>query len=294
MSFPPDALLIGAEKCGTTTLTDLLDQHPGLTLSKPLGSDFFSRNYGRGLDWYRSLFADDGANTCLDVSLSYTSAPLTKMARNEAQRDLRTIGVPARIHAAKPDARFLYILRDPVTRTYSSYWHAVRYGYKDIGFLNALEATPQFLDTSNYAGQLELYLEWFPISSFRIILFEEMREDPVAEARHCFRFLELDQPDFAPVFERAKNVSFKYNAVGRYIRDLMPTGSAMNSLVNRAQAMIPRRLENFAKRLIATDVPPMDADAATFLEDYFRPHNEKLAALTGMDLSAWRGVRRTP
>jgi hypothetical protein len=80
--------------------------------------------------------------------------------------------------------------------------------------------------------------------------------------------------------------------VGRYIRDRMVDGSAMNRLVNRAQAVVPKPLQTFAKRLIVNDIPAMDPEAAAYLEGYFRPHNEQLEALTGLDLSVWRASRR--
>lgn len=289
MSFPPDAFLIGAEKCGTTTLTDLLDQHAALTLAKPLESDYFTRNRHRGTNWYRSLFASGCAETCLEVSRSYSAAPLTALAEGSVNPEAPTVGVPARIHAANADARFIYVIRDPVERTYSSYWHAVRYGYKDIGFRAALAKSPQFLDRSRYVGQLRLYLEWFPLESFHILLFEDMRADPVAAAKHCFRFLGLDNPRFEPIFDRAKNESFRYNAMGRLIRGLLPSGRAMNRFVNLAQTIVPKPLHDYTKRVIVADVPPLSPEDAAFLEDYFHPHNEALAKLTGIDLSKWRG-----
>ena len=54
--FPPRAFLIGAAKSATTTLADLLNQHPHIFLSNPKEPDFFWINWDRGIDWYRALF----------------------------------------------------------------------------------------------------------------------------------------------------------------------------------------------------------------------------------------------
>lgn len=286
MAFPPDAFLIGAEKCGTTTLTDLLDQHPGLALSHPRDMDFFTRNFPKGLDWYRTLFAGRESLTTLDVSLSYSSAPLsaTKKA-DDADGDPRR-GVPGRIHSANPDAKFIYIIRDPVSRTYSSYWHAVRYGYKDIGFRKALDVSPNFLDTSDYAGQLKNYLEYFSSDAFLFVVFEDMVRSPQGQAKRVFEFLGIDT-GFEPVVEHAKNQSFRYNAVGRLLRGLLPSGDAMNKLVNIGQALTPRFLEPTVRKFVTSGIPKISEVDRDFLKQYFRPKNRELEQLTGLDLRHW-------
>lgn len=287
MSFPPDAFLIGAEKCGTTTLTDLLAQHPDLLISDPRDADYFTRNFTRGLDWYRTLFDGPTDKVLLDVSLSYSMAPLTRLRAGQASVEDPTLGVPQRIHAANPAARFIYVLRDPVTRTYSSYWHAVRYGYKDIGISQALAQDPQFLDRSNYAGQLQQYLELFPLDAFHFVIFEEMTADPVAAALACFRHLGLDAERHVPVFERPKNESFRYNAAGRLLRALAPSGAAMNTLVDLGQRLTPRALEPWMKRLIVTEIPGLDDALRQDLAQRFRAPNARLQELTGLALDRW-------
>lgn len=288
MAFPPEGYLIGAEKCGTTTLTDLLAQHPALCVSSPRDSDFFSRNFAKGFDWYRTLFPESDGKVLLDVSLSYTMAPLTRMASGDACSDSHLIGVPERIHAVRPDARFIYIVRDPVTRTYSSYWHAVRYGYKDRGFRKALEEASGFLDTSDYAGQLDAYLRWFPPESFLLIPFEEMKRDPVMAAQRCFAFLGVEPGGFTPEFERARNVSFRYNGFARLVRSVMPSGDAMNRLVNIGQALTPGPLQPFAKRLITDEIPPLSDEDRAFLIKYFRPRNARLSEMLNVSTADWQ------
>lgn len=188
---------------------------------------------------------------------------------------------------ANPNAKFIYILRNPITRTHSDYWHEVRYGYKDIGFRKALEVSPAFLDNSDYMGQIKNYLEFFSLDAFLFIVFEEMIKSPENMARKCFAFLGLDD-EFTPTFERPKNESFRYNRIGRILRSVVSSGDAMNKLVNMGQRLTPRFLEPMAKRLITSGVPSLDDHDRDYLETYFKDKNAELARVTGIDVSCWR------
>ena len=68
MSFPPEAFLIGAEKAGTTMLLHLFDQHPGITVSEPRITDYFTSNWDKGLDWYRACFVGPPESVFLDAA----------------------------------------------------------------------------------------------------------------------------------------------------------------------------------------------------------------------------------
>ena len=57
MAFPPEALIIGAMKAGTTSLASWLDHHPKVTLSRPKEAAYFTRDWERGLRWYEDKFA---------------------------------------------------------------------------------------------------------------------------------------------------------------------------------------------------------------------------------------------
>ena len=56
MTFAPEAFILGAAKCATTTLADLLDLHPNIRLSDPKEPDFFTGRTGRSAAWYRDRF----------------------------------------------------------------------------------------------------------------------------------------------------------------------------------------------------------------------------------------------
>src|SRR6266576_1441922 len=93
--FPPEALIIGAQKSGTTTLAYLLNQHPMIELADRKETDFFTDNWERGIDWYRSCFLQQKA-ILMDASVGYTMADVGPNAPPDA--DI----VPKRISEISP------------------------------------------------------------------------------------------------------------------------------------------------------------------------------------------------
>src|SRR5215207_2554839 len=98
----PNTFIIGAAKCGTTSLWLYLNQHPQIAFSIEKEPAFFVRDdYLDHLDWYESLFEE--ATVVGEASTLYTTF-------------LVHVDVPARIHGMVPDAKLIYMVRDPVER----------------------------------------------------------------------------------------------------------------------------------------------------------------------------------
>ena len=116
MGFPPEICLIGAQKCGTTSLAHILDQHPDISVAKGKEPSFYTHRWKRGLDWYREQFPEASNTVCVDASPSFTEAPLRQW---DAQNIY--LGVPEKVLTINAKSKFIYLLRDPVERTYSGY-----------------------------------------------------------------------------------------------------------------------------------------------------------------------------
>src|SRR6185295_16842547 len=114
----PDFLIIGAAKSGTTALYRWLDQHPDVWLPETKEPHFFGRDkiWANGLDWYAALFeaAPAGAITG-EASTTLTSH---RLAHRAAER----------VASVVPDARLIYVLREPISRMRSHYALYVRTG----------------------------------------------------------------------------------------------------------------------------------------------------------------------
>jgi hypothetical protein len=131
----PGFLIVGAQRCGTTSLFKALIQHP--SVKRPFGRKgihYFDVAYGRGIGWYRSHFPLSGPGPLRltgESSPYYMFHPLA----------------PARIADDLPQARLIVALRDPVERAYSAHAHAVARGFETEPFERALE-----LEESRLAG----------------------------------------------------------------------------------------------------------------------------------------------
>ncbi|HKJ72023.1 MAG TPA: sulfotransferase domain-containing protein [Gammaproteobacteria bacterium] len=279
MPFPPDVYLIGAQKAGTTTLAALLDRHPGISVSVPKEPHFLTQHRGRGLDWYRACFPERQDKLFVDASTSSAGAPLED---TPAARRSPLAGVPERIHSLRPDARFIYLLREPVARTYSAYWHDVRAGQERRPFREALAGDGSYVRVSDYAGQLERFLAHFPLEAFLILRFEDLRRDPAGTANACFDFLGLAPVTFGADAAAARNRSYTYNRLGRLLTAAVPGRGGLKTASRAARRVLPGRVYNAAGRLFTRGIPPMDGADRERLEAYFRPRNRAFRELTGM------------
>jgi hypothetical protein len=190
----PNFLIIGAQKTGTTSLFHYVEGHPEVFMCRPKEPDFFieERNWSRGSQWYESLFdRADGAGAVGEASVCYTMDPTYT-------------GVPERIARMLPQARLIYMVREPVDRMRSEYLH-LRYLRKqlpkmppeDLPIERALIEHPQYLWSSKYAHQIELYLRYFPLERLLVVVAEDLRHRRRETLRRVFEFLGVP-PDWEP------------------------------------------------------------------------------------------------
>jgi hypothetical protein len=286
MSFPPESYLIGAQKAGTTTLAYLLNQHPQITIGLTKEPHFFTDNWRKGPDWYRKQFPESADTICMDASTSYSMAPLTEGWKHRNPRVYE--GIPAKVHSANPDAKFIYLLRDPVDRTYSGYWHDVRMGVKNEEFISAVQSNPFYLDVSNYYGQLLRWLDHFPLSSFHCVLFEEMKERPLQVVNECLAFLGLPRVAADSIaLDSAQNQSYQVGWVGRTVNKMEIAFPGLRAVL---KSTLPGGMKSFVTSVKAGSgrLPTMAEEDRSFLVEYFRERNQNLQRLIGRSLDGWR------
>ena len=284
MSFPPEAYLIGAQKAGTTTLAYLLDQNPLVTMSSPKEPHFFTHNWYEGLDWYREKFSGPPNTIWIDASTSYAMAPLSGTHAHRREEEYK--GVPDKVFSVNPNAKLIYLLRDPVERAYSGYWHEVRMGVENEDFATALLKDSLYLDTSNYYEQLLLWLQFFSLSSFLFILFEDLKDDPERVTTECWKFLEVDEGAIPVRLDSAKNQGYQASWVGRSMNRMVLDYPALRTAL---KPVVPKSVQGLLKRAKtgSTPIPEMKEEDRNFLLEYFREKNTNLATLTGQSLDKW-------
>jgi hypothetical protein len=192
----PNLVIIGAMKAGTTSLHHHLSLHPQIWMSRRKELNFFSfkTNWARGISWYESHFPHD-APIRGEASPSYTDHP-------------RTVDVAARMHDVIPDAKLIYMVRDPIARMVSQYIHSCWAGEEQRSFEVAVrDERASYLSHSKYYMQLEQYLPYYPTGRILVVGDADLRRDPFATMQAVFRFLGVDDTFRSDKFTRKLNVS---------------------------------------------------------------------------------------
>lgn len=272
-AFPPQVYLIGAQKAATTTLAEMLNQHPEITLSVPKEPDFFTNNWDQGLDWYRRCFGRLDT-LLLDASTTYTMAEIGNPALRAS--DARAVNVPQRIYQLRPDAKFIYMVRDPAARIFSAYWHDVRERRETRSMRQVIAEDPSYLDPSYYFAQISRYLEYFDLDRFFFLRFEEFVRDPLLHTRRCAEFLGV--APFAFESERVRNESFRYNRLGRLTRDAV--GLKWSKRISTSlRTVLPDRVYRSLKGVASQPLPRLGEEDRAWLTCLFQKDYEAFEEL---------------
>ncbi|HWM56130.1 MAG TPA: sulfotransferase [Solirubrobacterales bacterium] len=187
----PSLIIIGGLKCGTTSIHHYLGLHPEIQMSKPKELNFFVEelNWDLGLDWYASRF-DGRFKVRGESSPHYTNLP-------------RFEGVAERIRRHCPDAKLLYMVRDPIKRILSHWVHATGAGYETRELVPTLsQPDSSYIQRSMYWMQLQPYLERFDRAQIEIVTQEELQSEREATMRRAFAFAGVDESFTSEQFDR--------------------------------------------------------------------------------------------
>ena len=167
----PDFVIIGAMKCGTTTLAAQLGAQPGLFMTDPKEPNYFSDDdvFARGPGWYAGLFAGAAPGDIRgEASTHYTKRP-THPATLE------------RMTAALPRLRLVYMIRNPIPRIVSHYIHEWSQGVVSAPLDQALASMPELVDYGRYGWQIEPFVQAYGREAILLTSLERLKRDPGAE-----------------------------------------------------------------------------------------------------------------
>ena len=260
-------------KCGTTSLHRYLDKHPDIAMSRDKELRFFhgKLKWKWGVDWYASQFAS-GTRIRGESSPGYTAKA-------------RLPGVPARMHSIVPDARLIYMVRDPIERVISHWIHSVSEGWEKRTF-DVAAVEERYLNQSRYWSQISLYLEHYPRDRILVIEIHDLAENRAATLRRVYEFLDVD-PDVRIPREHWKNRTadkrVKTRAGKRLERSRL--GRALKALPQRWYYRLrdPIYLP-FTRRI---DRPTMTARTRASLVETFRDDANRFREFAGRDFSDW-------
>ena len=256
LRMKPDFLILGAMKCGTTSLYTYLIEHPSIKRAFQKEIHYFDALHARGSLWYRSFFP-----SILEKALSEKVLRRPLLTGEATPSYLYHSHVAPRVAKDLPHARFFALLRNPVDRAYSFYNHNRRVGIETLPFEEAIDREPErmelepeqarrskdgfgfyrnnfsYLARGMYADQLAAWREHIPEERLLVFTTEDLNDRPERVLRQALEFLGL--PYVAP-----------------------PEFRRMN----------------------AAPYPAMEAATRRRLEEMMRPHNQRLYELLGRNL----------
>lgn len=272
MARLPTFIIAGAMRSGTTSLNGYLREHPDVAVSQPKEVHFFDHNFDRGIDWY----------------LEHFGAVRGEMAVGEATPDyLYHPAAMERIAATIPDVKLLVLLRNPVERAYSHYWHNRSRGRETLEFSRAVAAEPEristdersraffsYVDRGRYREQIDRVYDWFPRDRILIQTFEDLSHRPDAVYARSCRFIGVDDR-FCP------------ENLGRHINAYVEFRSTGLRNVSKRFAPSLRRIVGKMNEKPAERYPPMDPSVRAHLTAVFEEANAGLVELTGVPAASW-------
>jgi hypothetical protein len=280
----PNFLVIGAPKCGTTSLHHYLSQHPEVYVPKRKELHYFSYAY-------MQRFAAGPGDAHLLAPLCATRQAYEKhYERAGAQPAVGDVSpsylyyaeVSERIQAELGRPKIVVVLRDPIGKAFSQYMHLVRDNRETLPFYEALMAEEQrmrdgwaalwrYAESSLYADKLERYLTIFGADHVKILLFEELTRAPHLVMRDLFTFLGVDNrfsPDTSTVHNKSgqprskqlANFLAKPNMVTAIAKAIVPESVrtpirlALLSLNTGAKGQIDNKSRAYLREFFAADV----------------------------------------
>jgi hypothetical protein len=181
------ALIIGAMKCGTTSIFNYLAQHPEISSCKYKEPHFFSRaeNFAKGFEYYQTLW--NWNNLTHKIALEATPG-YTKVTHKDPANTAANIAKVQQEFGM--DFRFIYIMRDPLERIES---HCLHNSMKNGVPLTALTKIDQsVIDTSKYAMQLDEYYQRFAADKILLLDFAQFTANPSQSLGQICQFLSID------------------------------------------------------------------------------------------------------
>ena len=271
----PNLIVIGGLKCGTTSLHHYLNLHPEISMSRPKELNFFvaELNWTLGAEWYASHF-DRSAPVRGETSPHYTNLP-------------RFEGVAERMVSVIPDARIVYMVRDPIDRMLSHYLHNASGGYEERGLSEALgDATSSYVDRSRYAMQAEPYLAAFGADRVAIVAREELKDEREATMRRLFELCGVDPSFRSEQFEREWETGSGKSSGGFRIMDRAVRLPGLRAL-DRNFDRLPESLRWLVERIVhdpdsgAAAKPELPAELRAGLETLLRDDVGRLEQVAG-------------
>jgi len=296
----PNFLIIGAPRCSTTSMHEWLGQHPDFFMSALKEPSYYA--FEEGSPQNQIPRPDQFIHRLIDYAPLFEHAGGRKIVGESSTLYLQIPEAPDRLAAALPEVKMVAILRDPADRCFSHYLQHRNVGAEDVSvFREALDDLPRrraagwtvnydYIEPGYYAKHLANFYRVFGKERIKIIQFEEVRKDPTAVLGSICRFVGVSE-DFAFDTAAIRNES----GVPRSGGWNGAVHSAMRKLSGVAQILPSSLRSPIANRMrkAILEKPVLSQEDRAHLVEIYHDDVVRLEAMLGVDLSAWREVRRT-
>jgi hypothetical protein len=273
--FLPNLLIIGAPKCGTTSLHHYLNAHPDISMSDVKELDFFvpDRNWANGVDWYRSNFTVD--------------APLRGESSTSYTRDRGATETARLVHEVLGAPKLIYLVRDPIDRIRSDYHQHRAVGVDTRSLEEALaEPDNRYVEASRYGSRIAPYVEQVGRERILVESQERLLRDRVGALGRIFRFLDVDdnveRPEFERMWERSEGKGWAYGLGWKLRQRGVRLPPALRWPAQKLQ-----RSRLFGGASASARPPEMSEMARRALAATLEPEVARLRELTGAEFDEW-------
>lgn len=288
---------VGAQKAGTTTLHDILVQHPDVFLPKIKETKFFAdpEKYKMGLTYYINEYFKEieGKTIVGEVDPEY----------------MYYEDVPKRIYETLGnEIKFIFMLRNPVERAFSHYKMSLSRGYETFSFLDAIEAEEDrlsdfnyekfwlskrnnlsYLNRGYYSQQIERFIEYFPKENMLFVIFEdELIKNKEETLKSIYHFLNIEEKATIDITKES-NKATKYKS--KFVLDLINNENILKSILKLfIKSNTREKLRALIKKLNSEDSHDRlkNEDAIYVYNKYFRDEIDKLELLINKNLNGWK------
>ncbi|GAC1378897.1 MAG: hypothetical protein NVSMB33_03620 [Ktedonobacteraceae bacterium] len=260
----PDFLIIGAQRCGTTSLYYYLTEQPYIFPASIKEVHFFDDRFMKGINWYRAQFPTSVQK--------YWNERISKhgfLTGEASPSYLLHPHAPKRIAEALPAVKLIVLLRNPVDRAYSHYWLRTTLGDENLSFEDAISAEQEriaaeqeqvltdenrrdtyrrfsYLTRGIYVDQLKRWMGYYPKEQFLILRSEDLYSNPAKVTGQTLEFLGV-------------------------------AGQEIELRKEYRQYRLARKTGYLEKK----KPPQMESHVRKYLSDYFKPHNARLNEYLG-------------
>jgi hypothetical protein len=258
-TLQPDFVIVGAQRCGTTSMFKTIIQHPNV--ARPFlrkGVHYFDKHFDQSPAWYRGHFPIRATSTMRRLGrgpvLTGESSPYYMFHPWAAER----------IAASLPEVKVIALLRDPVERAYSAYTHEKAKGFETLSFPEAIEA-----ESERIAGERDAMLA-----------------DPSYDSFHLQHHAYVTRGEYLPQVESLVKVFGPERVL------VVDAGDFFERPAETFAPVLPflglATYDGFSyEQHNARGRSPLEEDLRQRLDEHYRPHDEALAAWWGRTPS-WR------